>query len=210
MVSREAVNDFTISSFSTIYLYLSKSLFLKLNYISFADKRPTYIWFELLITKIYPTLNIRMSQPHIDFLRHTFVTIAYRFQLSVNEASDEFGSLDLGHGLRTPAEITHHIFDLLNAMSRFIQDGQFSRSDSELRPLSDEIKRCNSELIKLDELISEKQPDQKVSKRLLQGPLADALTHVGQIAMMRRLNGDPIKGKNFASAPITAGNLSYF
>ena len=44
-------------------------------------------------------------------------------------------------------------------------------------------------------------------EKLFQGPIADALTHVGQLAMMRRAAGAPVKGENYFVADITVGRV---
>jgi hypothetical protein len=46
-----------------------------------------------------------------------------------------------------------------------------------------------------------------VAEALFQGPIADALTHVGQLAMQRRLTGAPTRGENFFVAVVTAGQV---
>jgi hypothetical protein len=44
-------------------------------------------------------------------------------------------------------------------------------------------------------------------EKLFQGPIADALTHVGQIAMLRRMAGCPVRGENYFVAPIEIGRV---
>ena len=44
-------------------------------------------------------------------------------------------------------------------------------------------------------------------EQLLQGPLSDAMTHAGQLAMLRRLAGSPVSPENFVYADITHQNL---
>lgn len=151
-----------------------------------------------------------MGNTNNEFLRHTLATIAYRFQKSVSRSTDEFGSFNLGNGSRTPSEIVIHIYEVLKATREFIVKSK--DNDNQLMNLSfiQEIERFNAELEKFDIVLIEKNLDIEYSKRLLQGPLSDILTHVGQIAMMARLNGNPIAKERFASAPITVGTLSYF
>lgn len=145
-----------------------------------------------------------------ELLRHTLATIAYRFQKSVSRSTDEFGDFNLGHGSRKTADIVHHIYQLLKRSRDLIQDDKHDKATPEHLSLTLEIERCNAVLLDLDGVLAEKDLGSDFSKRLLQGPLADILTHIGQISMMSRLNGNAIDGENFSSAPIKAGVLHYF
>lgn len=151
-----------------------------------------------------------MGKTNNEFLRHTLATIAYRFQKSVNSSTDEFGSFNLGQGSRTPAEIVTHIYEVLKATREFIQDNKDDNISSENLSFKQEIERFNVELEKFDLVLIKKNLDIEYSNRLLQGPLSDILTHIGQIAMMSRLYGNPIAKERFAAAPITVGTLTYF
>jgi hypothetical protein len=151
-----------------------------------------------------------MSTLNNEYLRHTLATIAYRFQKSVSRSTDEFGDFNLGHGSRKTSEIVHHIYQLLKRSRDLIQDDKHDKATPEHLSLTLEIERCNAVLLELDGVLAEKDIESDFSKRLLQGPLADILTHIGQISMMSRLNGNAIDGKNFSSAPIKAGVLHYF
>jgi hypothetical protein len=145
-----------------------------------------------------------------EYLRHTLATIAYRFQQSVGKATNDFGSFSLGHGTRSPAEIVHHMYRVLKASAEFVTSGRYSDENPENLSLYHEIERFNTGLSEFDNILAETHLESEFSKRLLQGPLADILTHIGQLSMMSRLNGYPIDGENFAKAPITIGKLSYF
>lgn len=151
-----------------------------------------------------------MDHTNNEFLRHTLATIAYRFQKSVSSSTEEFGSFNLGHGSRTPSEIVTHIYEVLKATGEFILEGKYAEDQPENLSFKQEIERFNTELENFDLVLIENNLDIEYSKRLLQGPLSDILTHVGQIAMMGRLNGNPIAKERFALAPITVGTLSYF
>ncbi len=151
-----------------------------------------------------------MSDFSNEYLRHTLATIAYRFQKSVSRASNEFGDFNLGHGTRKTVEIVNHIYQLVKATKVYIQDGKYDKEKPENLSLKLEIERFNAELRELDSVLTEKVLESDFSKRLLQGPLADILTHIGQISMMSRLNGNSIDDEDFASAPIKAGVPTYF
>ena len=68
-----------------------------------------------------------------------------------------------------------------------------------------EIERFNLELKKIDKTLSGMELGIDYSKKLLQGPLSDILTHIGQISMLQRLNNKPIKGEDFSAASIQTG-----
>jgi len=145
-----------------------------------------------------------------EFLRHTISTIAYRFQKSVRKRNRNFGEFNLGKGARTPIEIINHIYHALNAAKLFIQDGEFQKSEPKKLSLILEIERFNSELDEVEKLLSEKKIELNFSKKLLQGPFSGILSHIGQISMISRLNGNPIDGEDFSSSAISTGTTSYF
>lgn len=140
-----------------------------------------------------------------EFLRHTLSTINYRFQKSVKNVENDFGYFSAGKGSRTPNEIINHMYHVLSATRIFILEERYIKEQPKKLELILEIDRFNSELNKLDKVFIEKELDMNYTKRLLQGPLSDILTHIGQISMLSRLSGNPINGEDFASATITTG-----
>ena len=137
-----------------------------------------------------------------EYLRHTLATIKYRFEKSVKYRNAEFGDFTLGMGSRTPKEIINHMFSVLNSTTTFILEERTSKELPKKLDLEEEIDRFNSGITDLDEVLSKYELDINYSKRLLQGPLSDILTHIGQISMLSRLNNHPIEGEDFSSAPI--------
>jgi hypothetical protein len=108
--------------------------------------------------------------------------------------------------VRTPGQILAHLGDLLEwALS--IAMGQQKWQDSRPLPWEQEVKRFFAELKKFDDLLASGEPVQVPLEKLLQGPIADALTHVGQIAILRRLAGAAVQGENFYGAEIVAGRV---
>lgn len=142
-----------------------------------------------------------------EFIRHVLSTIAYRFKKSVKSTEIEFGDFYAGKGSRTPNEIVNHIYRVLYATRIFVQEDRYEKRLAEPLALELEIERFNSELKKTDKLLAETELTVTYTKRLLQGPLADILTHIGQISMLRRLNDDPIAGEDFSTAPIKTGTV---
>jgi hypothetical protein len=105
---------------------------------------------------------------------------------------------------KTPVEILAHMGDLLDwtlRMARGSKDWQASPPQS----WDEESRRFIERLAELDGLLASAEAVQAPMEKLFQGPIADALTHVGQLAMMRRMAGCPTRGENYYVAPIEAG-----
>jgi hypothetical protein len=137
-------------------------------------------------------------------LRHTLATLAYRAARALDGAPDHFAGYD-GAG-RLPIQILAHMGDLFDwALSTAM--GQERWRPSQPLDWADEKQRFFSSLQAFDAFLASDQPLQAPVERLFQGPVADALTHVGQLAMLRRLSGSPIHGENFFVAEIAAGQV---
>jgi hypothetical protein len=144
------------------------------------------------------------SDPKRELLRHTVATLAYRGAKTVKGAPAGFAEFT-GAG-RTPAQILAHVGDLLDwALS--MANGTRQWHDSKPLPWDQESERFFAALKKFDEYLTSTEPLQAPTEKLFQGPIADALTHVGQIAMLRRLAGGPIIGENYFAADITPGRV---
>lgn len=141
-----------------------------------------------------------------EMLRHTVATLAYRGAKAVRGAPDSFADFKASQSTRTPVAILAHIGDLLDwALS--IAAGNETWNNAEPLPWDKEIERFHAALAKFDEYLASDRELSASCERIFQGPIADALTHVGQIAMLRRLAGEPIKGENYSRAKIEAGRL---
>ena len=139
-------------------------------------------------------------------LRHTVATLAYRGAKAVRGASDSSASFKASDTTRTPAEILAHIGDLLDwALS--IAKGRETWNNSEPLSWAKEIERFHAALKSFDDYLASDGEIDASCERLFQGPIADALTHVGQIAMLRRIAGEPMKGENYSRAKIEAGRV---
>jgi hypothetical protein len=140
-----------------------------------------------------------------EYLRHTLSTIGYRFQKSVKYADDDFGDFTIGNGSRTPNQIINHMYQVLNGTKIYILEERREKETPEKFNLKLEIDRFNMELKRLDKVLSGKELEMNYSKKLLQGPLSDVLTHIGQISMLSRFNNNPIEGEDFSAAQIQTG-----
>lgn len=142
----------------------------------------------------------------IDFLRHTVATLSYRGGKALTDAPATFAEFRPSPGTRSPAEILAHLGDLLD-WSLHLAEGRSRWHDSKPLPWPEEVERFFAALAALDSRLSSGRPLECPASRLFQGPIADALTHVGQIAMLRRMAGAPIRGENYFLAQITPGHV---
>jgi hypothetical protein len=141
-----------------------------------------------------------------SFLRHTVATLAYRGGKAVRGAPAEFAAWKAGATTRTPAEILAHVGDLLD-WALGMADGQQRWHNSTPLPWPQEVARFFASLKKFDDRLATGAPLGFPAEKLFQGPIADALTHVGQIALLRRLSGAPMRGENYFQADIAAGRV---
>jgi hypothetical protein len=139
-------------------------------------------------------------------LQHTLATLAYRGGKVVRGVPDRFGDFKTEAAIRTPGQILAHIGDLLD-WALALADGQHVWNDSAPAPWPEEVDRFFRALARLDARLAADAPLGFSEKQLLQGPIADALTHVGQIAMLRRMFGAPVRGENYLKADIVAGRV---
>lgn len=139
-----------------------------------------------------------------ELLRHALATVAYRATRALENAPESFAGFD-GAG-RRPDEILAHMGDLFEwALS--IAEGQSKWKESRQMAWNDEVERFFRSVGAFDSFLASSRPVQAPLERLLQGPVADALNHVGQLAMLRRLAGCPTRGENFYVAQIAAGQV---
>lgn len=141
-----------------------------------------------------------------DLLRHSLATIAYRAGKVVRDAPQAYVNFDAGQNCRTPVQILAHIGDLLD-WALTMAKGQTAWHDSVPLPWPDEVERFFDTLKRLDDYLAGDQQLHVSPEKLFQGPLADALNHVGQLAMLRRLSGVPIRGENYYVADISTGQV---
>jgi hypothetical protein len=139
-----------------------------------------------------------------EMLRHTLATLAYRGGKVVRDAPSSFGDFRADNSVRTPLSILAHIGDLLEWGLSLAKGKQIWR-DSKGESWSTEVARFHKCLAEFDQYLASDQPLNASAEKLFQGPIADALTHVGQIAMLRRLSAAPIRGENYFVAEIAAG-----
>lgn len=137
-------------------------------------------------------------------LRHTVATLAYRGGKALRGAPAGFAEFPAGETTRTPGQILAHMGDLLDwALSK--ANGAEKWRNSAPLEWGKGCKRFFAAVKTFDTRLSSGKPLGCSAEELFQGPVADALTHVGQISMLRRLAGGPVRGENYAKAKIRAG-----
>jgi hypothetical protein len=140
-------------------------------------------------------------------LNHFLAALAYRTQKALRNAPENFGSFRVINGVRTPLELVRHMTSVLGyARTNFI-GGRFWPEP--LDSLDEEIERFHEMLGLLAQHLrnGDKLLDGMTEERLLQGPFSDAMTHAGQLALLRRLAGAPVPPENFIVANIESDRL---
>jgi len=146
-----------------------------------------------------------MADNKRDFLRHTLATLVYRAGKTLRDAPPEFATSD-ACGAKPPIKVLAHINDLLD-WGHSMACGERKWNDSTPQSWPAECDRFFAAAKKFDDYLASDAELSCEMERLFQGPIADALTHTGQLAMMRRLHGAPIKGENYFKADIAAGRV---
>lgn len=141
-----------------------------------------------------------------EMLRHCVATLAYRGGKVLRGAPKEFASYRASETSRTPGEILAHLGDLIDwglSMAR----AQQTWKNSEPPAWQEGADRFFASLTAFDEYLASSEALGVSEEQLFQGPIADALTHVGQLAMLRRMAGAPIRGENYFKADIETGRV---
>jgi hypothetical protein len=146
------------------------------------------------------------SDPARQLLRHTVATVAYRGGKAVRGAPPSFATFTPGEGPRTPARILSHVGDLFDWALAMASGNQVWHDSAPLE-WDAGVARFFASLKKFDEYLASSEPLHASPDGLFQGPIADALTHIGQLAILRRLAGCQIKGENYFKAEIAAGRV---
>jgi hypothetical protein len=139
-------------------------------------------------------------------LRHTIATLAYRGGKALRNAPPEFAGYRAGETTRTPVAILAHIGDLLDwALTQ--AEGNVNWKGAPPQPWEVEMERFFAGLAALDAYLASDKPLGSASELIFQGAIADALTHVGQLTMLRRMAGSPIRGESYFRSDIVAGRV---
>ena len=146
------------------------------------------------------------GDPARELLRHAVATLAYRAGKALRDAPPQFAGFSIAPGSRTPAQILAHMGDLLDWGLSMAQGAQ-RWQNAPVQSWDADCARFFAALEAFDRYLAGDAPLGTSAERLFQGPIADALTHTGQIAMLRRIAGAPIRGENYARAEIARGRV---
>ena len=141
-----------------------------------------------------------------DLLRHFLAALAYRTQKALRGAPPSFAAFRAGDKVRTPHELVRHMTSVLGYARTFFTGGSYRPEP--LPAFDAEVARFHEVLADLSAHLERGTPLPGITpEQLLQGPFADAMTHAGQLALLRRLSGSPVPPENFVFARISAQNL---
>jgi len=145
--------------------------------------------------------------PSRALLRHFLAALAYRTQKALRHAPAQFPDFRAGTHVRTPHELVWHMTGVIGYARTMLRGGAFV--PPRLATFPEEVARLHDLLQALGDDFANPELRAAISdEQFLQGPLADAMTHAGQLAMLRRLAGSPVPSENFIFAEIRAENVS--
>jgi hypothetical protein len=144
--------------------------------------------------------------PARHLLRHTVATLAYRAQKTLKDAPAPFITQRLSATSRTPLEIVSHMGDLVE-WARRMAEGEYHWAPEPVADWDAACARFFNGLLALDAAIGESALSAYSAEVIFQGPIADALTHVGQLAMIRGVAGAPVRPESYARAEIEVGRV---
>ena len=145
--------------------------------------------------------------PELLSLRHTVATLAYRAAKALRDAPEDFSDYQVAKGSRTAGQILAHVCDLFDwalAQAR----GKEEWNNSKVRSWDEDTARFFVALTAFDKYLASGEELHAPPEKLFQGAIADALTHVGQINMLRRLAGSRVRGENYSVAKIEVGRTT--
>ena len=138
-------------------------------------------------------------------LRHFVAAIGYRSAKALRDAPPTFATFEAGEKSRTPRQLVRHMSGVLNYAIALVHEPRPLLADR--ASYEAEVERYFALLRELAERLQDVELSDAAAERLLQGPLADAMTHVGQLALLRRLSGSPIPPEDFYQAAVDPRRL---
>jgi hypothetical protein len=153
-----------------------------------------------------PSTSLPNADPKRELLRHCLATVAYRGAKAIRNVPATFAEFHPPEGARTPGEILAHIGDLYDwALS--IASGKPAWKDSKPLAWEKETERFFAALKSFDDYLASSEPLHSTPEKLFQGAVADSLTHIGQIGILRRMSGAPVRGESYFHSNIAVGRV---
>ena len=162
---------------------------------------------EIPSTRPGPWENANSTDEKRALLRHSVAVAAYRANAALQITSPAFANFRASDHTRTPHQILVHMCDLYD-WALWMAKSHSVWNNTTPTSWHADIARFYAALSAFDEYLASGASLMWSAERLLAGPIADSLTHIGQIAMLRGLFGEPVKGANYAKADIVAGDLN--
>ncbi len=153
----------------------------------------------------------QFETPELDataLFRHLLATLAHRFAVAVRDAPAGFADYLPCPGARSPGQILAHL-NVLIEWSTYIVQGSTERPQEAVLVWDQGVRRFFALLKALDEAVQSADTGTFPIEKLLQGPLADALTHIGQLTMLRRMASSPVQAESYFRASVRAGNFDF-
>lgn len=147
-----------------------------------------------------------MSEREVALLRHTIATLAYRAGKVLRDFPGAAVSQRVAEASRTPLELVSHLGDLMEWAERLAR-GEYRWEARDEGEWSQAVARFFRGIAALDAALAARHADARPLEQIFQGPVADALTHVGQLALMRGMSGAPVRPESYAKAEIRAGSV---
>lgn len=141
-----------------------------------------------------------------ELLRHLVAALTFRATIAVSDAPENFAAFKIGETVRTPAEILAHLGDLLQG-SLYLMKGELIYLNSIPLDWKEEAKRFFSAAKEFDAYLASDVALNQPIEKIIQGPISDALTHVGQIVMLRRAAGSPVRAESYFTAEIVPDKI---
>ena len=148
-----------------------------------------------------------IEDPKREMLRHTIATVAYRGSKSVSNAPEGFAAFRVNETTRTPGEILAHMSDVLDWALRAVK-GENVYNEFAPRSWEEEATRFFASLKAFDDYLASDAPlVDYTAEKIFQGPIADVLAHIGQIMLLRRMAGSPVRAEIYPMAEIMIGRV---
>ena len=151
--------------------------------------------------------STNLSPDTTRILRHLVATIAFRASRALRDTPEDFESVRLAEGGMTARELLLHLSNVMSFALATVSGTERIRHDAVKWP--QEVERFYSLLAQIDTRLAEGASVLAgMDLKLVQGPLADALTHVGQLHAMRRMTGSPVPPTNYIQVEVQAGRIA--
>lgn len=143
---------------------------------------------------------------HNELLLHFLATLQYRTNRALDGSPEGFGQFQAAADARSPRDLLRHMTDLIGGSAARVDGPAYHKEEA--ADLVRERERFDAALRDLAGALASRTLPSEGAKRLLQGPLTDAMTHTGQLSLLRRLAGSPVPAENFYVAAIDAAKLA--